>query len=293
MRLAVLGSSVSWYVSDLRRAAGERHSVVCLPFSALSARLGTGLSPSFPCSEHRLETWDAVLVRSMPPGSLEQVVFRMDVLARLEQCGIPVINPPRALEAAIDKYLASAKLLAAGLRTPATIVCQSWEDAMAGYAQLGGDVVVKPLFGGEGRGILRVEDPALAQRVFKSLVQTGAVLYLQQFIPHAGFDIRLLVIGQRVLSVRRIHPTDWRTNVSLGARAEAFDADLRLRGIALRAAGALQAPLAGVDILPGRDGQHYLLEVNAVPGWRATAAALGVDVAALVWEYLEHAAGVA
>jgi len=50
---------------------------------------------------------DALLVRSMPPGSLEQVVFRMDALARVEQQGTPVLNPPRALEIAIDKYLAT------------------------------------------------------------------------------------------------------------------------------------------------------------------------------------------
>ncbi len=293
MRLAVLGSSGSWYVGDLRRAAGERHEVVPLPFSALTARLGTGNPPTFACDGHRLDTFDAVLVRSMPPGTLEQVVFRMDVLARLGQCGVPVINPPRALEAAVDKYLASAKLLAAGLRTPATIVCQSWEEAMAGYVHLGGDVVVKPLFGGEGRGIMRVEDPALAQRVFKTLVQTGAVLYLQRFIPHPGYDIRLLVIGQQVLSIRRVHPTDWRTNVRLGARAESFDADSDLKQMALSAAAALNASLVGVDILPGDDGDYYVLEVNAVPGWQATAAALQVDVAALVWDYLQRAAGCA
>ena len=55
----------------------------------------------------------------MPPGSLEQVVFRMDVLGRLEAAGKVVINPPRAIEAAVDKYLASAKLAAAGLRIAA------------------------------------------------------------------------------------------------------------------------------------------------------------------------------
>ena len=60
---------------------------------------------------------------------------------------------------------------------------------MAAFERLGGDVVLKPLFGSEGRGITRLQDEALALRAFKMLEQLGAVLYLQEFIAHEGFDI--------------------------------------------------------------------------------------------------------
>src|SRR5205085_5226766 len=105
-----------------------------------------------------LSGYDAVIVRTMPPGSLEQVVFRMDLLHRLEASGRRVLNPPRALEVCVDKYLASARLDAAGLPTPPTIVCQDAEAAVAAFQELGGDVVVKPLFGSEGKGMVRVND---------------------------------------------------------------------------------------------------------------------------------------
>ena len=95
----------------------------------------------------------------MPPGSLEQVVFRMDVLNRLQARGVTVLNSPRALEMCVDKYLASACLETAGLPVPPTIVCQDAETALEAFEQLGGDVVVKPLFGSEGRGMVRVSDP--------------------------------------------------------------------------------------------------------------------------------------
>jgi ribosomal protein S6--L-glutamate ligase len=36
---------------------------------------------------------------------------------------------------------------------------------------------------------------------------------------------------------------------------------------------------AGVDLLPGPQGEWYVIEVNAVPGWRALAPVTGVDVA--------------
>jgi ribosomal protein S6--L-glutamate ligase len=222
----------------------------------------------------------------MPPGSLEQVVFRMDCLARYEAAGGVVINPPRAIEAAVDKFLTSAKLQAAGLVTPRTIVCQTADDAMAAFEQLGGDIVLKPIFGSEGRGITRLNDEALALRAFKMLAQLGAVLYLQEFIEHEGCDLRLLLIGERVLAMRRRNPLDWRTNISRGAKAEAFAPDDSLIELARRAAAAVGAPLAGVDLLPGRDGLLYAIEVNAVPGWKGLAKALGVDVARLVLEFV-------
>jgi len=286
MRVAFLGSPDSWYLNDLRRAAADRHEIVPLAFGEMNSTLGRSgaVLSSGPC---RMSDVDAVLVRTMPPGSLEQVVFRMDALAQLEAAGKLVVNPARAIEAAVDKYLASAKLAAAGLTIPRTIVCQTTDDAMAGFAELGGDVVLKPLFGAEGRGITRLNDEALALRAFKMLEQLGAVLYLQEFVEHEGCDLRLLVIGPRVLGMRRCNPLDWRTNVSRGAKAEPLEVTPLLAELAHQAAKAVGAPLAGVDLLPARNGELYAIEVNAVPGWKALARALNVDVAHLVLEYLE------
>ena len=285
MRFAVLAAIDSWYLHDLARAARGEHEIVQVPFSEIAARIHDG-NLQIRSAEHDLSQFDAVLVRTMPPGSLEQVVFRMDCLGRLEAQGVVVLNPARAIEAAVDKFLTSARLQAAGLVTPRTIVCQTPDEALAAFAELGGDVVVKPLFGSEGRGITRLNDEALALRAFKMLAQLGAVLYVQEFIAHEGCDLRLLLIGERVLAMRRRNPLDWRTNVSRGASAEPFEPTAELVDIARRAAQAVQAPIAGVDILPGRDGRLYTLEVNAVPGWKALGRALGIDVARLVLEYV-------
>ena len=286
MHVAVLSSPESWYFSDLCRAAGTRRQVTPISFRQLTSRLDQS-GCSFASGETDLRRPDCILVRAMPPGSLEQVVFRMDVLGRLEAAGTLVINPPRALEAAVDKYLASARLAAEGLTVPETVVCQTVEDAMAGFGALGGDVVLKPLFGSEGRGITRLTDEAIALRAFKTLAQLGAVIYLQRFVDHQGWDLRLLVIGDLVLGMRRHNPEDWRTNVARGATAEPFDPPDEMLAAARTAARAVGAPLAGVDLLPGRDGRLYTLEVNAVPGWKALAAARRVDVARHVLDYLE------
>jgi RimK family alpha-L-glutamate ligase len=215
--------------------------------------------------------------------------LRMDVLHRLQAAGKRVLNPPLALEICIDKYLATARLEAAGLHVPATIVCQDADTAQAAFAALGGDVVVKPLFGSEGRGMVRVSDPELAWRTFRAVERAQAVVYLQQFIHHPGWDLRVFVIGNRVLTaMRRYARQGWRTNVAQGGRGEVVRIAPEEERLALAAARACGVPLAGVDLLPGPQGELYVLEVNAVPGWRALAPVTGVDIATEIVHYLAH-----
>jgi ribosomal protein S6--L-glutamate ligase len=298
MQWMVLGSAQSWYVADLRRAAASAHTIHTAGFMDLSCEVGreprgesgpeTGLGHlRLSAAGRDLSQFDGVLVRTMPPATLEQVVFRMDLLGQIGRRGTLVMNPARAIETAVDKLLTSCRVQEAGLPTPRTVCCQTRDEALAAYDRLGGDVVVKPLFGGEGRGLMRVSDPALMTRAAGTLAQLGSVFYLQRFIQHEGFDLRAFVLGDRVLSMRRRHPHDWRTNISRGARGEAVELEPALQDMARHAAQAVGAPMAGVDLLPGRDGKLYVLEVNAVPGWKALAEVLRVDVAALVLEFLE------
>lgn len=285
MRLAILSFGVGWHVRDLMRAAKEQgHDADVLDFRRVWAEVSSEMIPGTqgpPAGS--LSGYDAVIVRTMPPGSLEQVVFRMDVLHRFEAQGKRVLNPPLALETCIDKYLASARLAAAGLAVPPTRVCQDAEAAMEGFTSLGGDVVVKPLFGSEGRGMVRVGEPDLAWRTFRTLERIGAVLYLQKFIRHPGWDVRGFAIGGKVVAAMRRYAKDgWRTNVAQGGKAEAASLTSQEEALVLDAARAVGAPVAGVDLLPRPEGGWYVLEVNAVPGWRALSPVTGSDIAAAV-----------
>jgi RimK family alpha-L-glutamate ligase len=279
-RWAILSAGTGWHVHDLLRAAKELgHKADAVDFRKVCAGI------SAPADS--LANYDGVLVRTMPPGSLEHVVFRMDVLLALEARGVPVLNPPRAVETCVDKYLAGVKLQAAGLRVPPTIVCQHADAALEAFTALGGDVVVKPLFGSEGRGMVRVSDPDMAWRTFRTLERTQAVLYLQQFIHHPGWDLRVFVLGGRVLAtMRRRANGSWRTNVAQGGTAEPTKVEDTQAELALRAADAVGAPMAGVDLLQGPSGEWYVIEVNAVPGWRALAPVTGIDIAAAIVQFL-------
>ena len=286
VRVAALVSGLGWHVEDLVRAArvvGVGFEPV--PFPAVVGRVGQGGSGRVMAGGVALDGVDGVLVRMMPPGSLEQVVYRMDALHRVEAAGVPVVNPPRAVEAAVDKYLALARVEAAGLAVPPTWVGESAREALAAVHELGGDVVVKPLFGSEGRGLVRVGEPELAWRICHALEQVRAVIYVQRYLRNPGHDVRAFVLDGRVLgAIRRHAPAgDWRANVAVGGRAEAIGLEPELEEMAVRAARAVGAVAAGVDLLQDLDGWRWVvLEVNAVPGWRALAAATGVDVAAAI-----------
>ena len=298
MRIGVLGNEGSWYYRDLARAAAEQgHGIDRLDFSRMTARVnadgGESTAGQASSGTRRLshinvshdlkclaEKYEAVIVRTMPPGSLEQVVYRMDALSVLESAGVRVINPPKAIECAVDKFLTTHRLAAAGLQVPATVVCEDADSAMEAFSQLGGDVVVKPVFGSEGRGIVRASDPDLAWRTFRTLERLNAVLYLQQFIDHSGWDVRVMVLNGTILGgMKRISGQDFRTNVSRQASIEPHQPTDQEQSWALVAANAVGAWFAGVDLLYNRAGLGYVIEVNAVPGWRAFARATGKDIA--------------
>lgn len=287
-RIGVLGNSDSWYLADLIRAAGPRDvEIFPLDFERLGGTLGRACSTrAVFAGDVSLEDLDALIVRSMPPGSLEQIILRMDLLQAVERSGIPLINPPRAMELAIDKYLCLARLAAAGVLVPETIVCQTWQDGVAAYEQLGPHTVVKPLFGSEGRGIMRVDDPELAHRVFKTLQRSGSVIYVQKFIDHPGHDLRVLLLGEKLWGMRRSSDSDWRTNLSRGGTATLAEVPAELAEIVRRIGTTWELPFAGFDFLPDRDGNCYLLEVNGVPGWRGLAGAHGVDIAGELLDYV-------
>ena len=269
MRIALLAGGDGWHVRDLQRAAVQLgHEAVAVDFRRVTRRRrAPAASP--------LAGFDAVIVRTMPPGSLEQVVFRMDVLHRLQARGVPRPQPAAAagnLRRQVPGHAPGSR--PPGCAVPPTVVCQHADAALEAFTPLGGDVVVKPLFGSEGRGMVRVTDPELAWRTFRTLERTQSVLYLQQFVRHPGWDLRVFVLGGRVLAAMRRHATRRLADQRRPGRQRPSRS---VRAPPRRTAGPARRPRpsarrsAGVDLLPGPDGEWYVLEVNAVPGWRALA----------------------
>ena len=99
---------------------------------------------------------NALIIRPIGRGSLEEIIYRMDVLHRLERLGMTIVNPPLSIERSVDKYHTLALFEEHGLPVPQTIATENLEEAKQGFHDLGGDVVIKPLFGSRGIGSTRV-----------------------------------------------------------------------------------------------------------------------------------------
>ncbi|HEY2897599.1 MAG TPA: RimK family alpha-L-glutamate ligase [Gemmatimonadaceae bacterium] len=288
MKIAVLSTRRGWHTDELQHAIVERgHHPFLLPYESLVARLGARASdaPQLGASAPDLFDCDAVIARIIPNGSLEQIIYRVDALHWLEDAGVLVVNPARAIERTVDKFYTSALLERAGLATPQTVVCERVEDAAAAF-QMMGDVIVKPLFGSMGLGMVRVSDEETAWRVFRALEAIRGVYYLQRAVPHEGKDIRAFIIGDRVVAAIERRSPGWRTNISRGGEATEVELPAAWSEMALRAAQAVGATYAGVDLLPAQDGTVYVLEVNGIPGWRGLQEATSVNVAGALIDHV-------
>ena len=213
-----------------------------------------------------LKELSALIVRPVGRGSLEEILFRMDLLYRLERFGMLVVNPAHSIERAVDKFYALALLEEKGLPVPRTVVTESRGAALRAFHELGGDVVVKPLTGSRGIGSTRVSDPDVADRVFRAISFNHSVIYLQEFVSHGFSDIRAFVLSDRVLvSMRRV-AEGWKTNVSRGAKPVAVKLDEELEELAVKTSETVGCIVSGVDILESKEGPK-VIEVNSQPGW--------------------------
>ncbi len=231
---------------------------------------------------------EGVFVRGVPGGTLEQVVLYLNILHGLQKLGTCVYNDGRAIERSVDKGMTSFLLRHAGIPTPATWVLEGGEvlrSLLLRELGDGGELVLKPLFGSQGKGLLRINDAC----DLPAAEYCNGVYYLQRFIdtgdtPH---DWRVFVIaGEARVSMRR-SGDGWISNIAQGARSHSSRLEPELQELAERSAEALQMNYAGVDILRDRRGNAYVIEVNSIPAWKGLQQVSPIDVAAaLVHDFL-------
>ena len=227
----------------------------------------------------------ALLVRPIGRGSLDEVIFQMDVLHKLWRVGLPVINQPSAIEKAVDKYYALALLEESGIPIPRTVVTESVSDALKAFKAFGGEAIVKPVFGSRGIGAARISDIDVAERVFRTLRFYRHVIYVQEFVPHGKRDIRTFVIAGKVVASMYRVSNSWKTNVSQGATSVRANLAEQTEKLACDAAKVIGCEIAGVDIMESEEGL-VVNEVNSQPGWRGLQSTTKVSIAEQITEYV-------
>jgi RimK family alpha-L-glutamate ligase len=273
----------AWSSTQVRESLTKRGiPYVCFTFPRLIAQLGG--KPYFKAKDLNLQDvdllqdLDALLIRPIGRGSLEELVFRMDMLYKLEREGFYLINPAEAIEHCVDKYDILSILEDNGVPVPRTFATESANWALEAFNELGGDVVIKPVFGSRGIGATRVNDPEVALTVFKAITFQHGVIYLQEFVEHGTSDIRVFVVGDHVVAAMRREADGWKTNYSQGARPVPITLSKEFEDMAVRAAQSVGAKVSGVDILEGPDGPK-ICDVNSQPGWKGLQMVTKVNIA--------------
>lgn len=284
-KIAIFTDDPGWHGKQLKLAFANR-GYESYPVSLTEAKIQleeSGLTVQIPKFEQKLP--NAVFVRGVPGGSLEEVVFYLDILHALKLLNIPVYNDAYAIERSVDKGMTSFLLKNAGLPTPPTWVLRNREHALEiAEAQLkqGYQLISKPLFGSQGEGIRRIEK----MTDLFWLTSRHGIYYLQRFVQCKGegyVDKRVFVINGKVIAAMRRHGgKSWLNNVARGARCEAIEADKTLAQLAIKAATVLKMDYAGVDIIKDREGNYSIIEVNSIPAWKGLESVCNVTVA----EYL-------
>jgi RimK family alpha-L-glutamate ligase len=266
-KIGILSSQRGYHVQDLETALRSRG---CEPVFLSIARLAgwIGGKPAIQVRGESVEACRALIVRTIPTGSLEQIIFRMDALHRVAKLGVRVINSAVAIERTVDKYYTSFLLSDAGIPTPRTLVTEDFETAMNACREMR-DVVIKPLFGSEGKGMVRAADEETAYRVLRAWELHRYIYYIQEYLPHFQQDIRAFVVGDEVVAAMRRKGAGWKTNCSQGATVEPMELSPELKSLALQTTRLLNLDYAGVDIMPAENGKYYVLEINSIPGWRS------------------------
>lgn len=278
MRIALITDDPGWHGARLRDAFVARACEVQV-VSLCDCAIDLVNSPQglhMPGFEERLP--DGVFVRGVPGGTLEQVVLYLDFLHALKALGIPVYNDGRAIERSVDKGMTSLLLQHAGILVPPTWVVSSEERGQRIWAReraAGHRLVVKPLFGSQGQGLVRLsQDDALP-----ALADYQGVYYLQRFIEDQHFDWRVFIINGRVVAGMQRHGKCWINNVAQGASCIAAPKDRELETLAETVTQVLDMDYAGVDLMRDADGNFQVIEANSIPAWKGLQTACDVDIA--------------
>jgi tetrahydromethanopterin:alpha-L-glutamate ligase len=265
--ILVVSDQRDWHARQMEAAftaAGARVQRIDLADCGFDTCSPSGLS--LPVLGSRLP--DAVHVRTLSAGSFEAITKRLGVLHALTELGVVVWNDARAIERCVDKSMTSFLLARAGVPTPPTWTMESAEAArvLVEREVASGPLVLKPLFGAQGKGLRLIRRP----EDLPGPEEIAGVYYLQQFQSNGAedfTDFRLFALRGRVIATMMRRASTWITNVKQGGQPFAVASDAKMERLAIAAAEAVGAAIAGVDVLVGADGAPTVLEVNSMPAW--------------------------
>lgn len=294
-QVLILTESVDWHTQQLQGALSNLgRSVHCCSLKECYFDTSAPYGLRLPGFEEQLPL--GVLVRGISKGTFEQVTLRLGILHALQEWGVLVYNSANSIERTVDKSMTTFLLKKAGIPTPDTWVSESFPrtcQQLQILASLGNKGVLKPLFGAQGRGLLRLET---GKDEFDREYYQG-VYYLQKFISTwqsescTYCDWRILVVGRQAVAAMLRRHEHWVTNCAQGASCEPVNLEPACMQLAEAAAQSVGVEYGGVDIVRDQIGQYWVVEVNSIPAWRGLQSVCTIDLAAYIAQHFVNCLG--
>ena len=280
MRVGLAADNGKWHKGRLRRAL-QACGVEPVLFSLDDVAVVTGSGEPLCVPGFEAGLPDGVLLRTIAGGTFEATTMRLGVLHALVGAGVTIWNAPGAIERSVDKAATSLLIARAGLPTPDTFVVSKREAAagiVAREARPGRPLVLKPLFGSQGEGLMLIERP----EDLPSEEAVARVYYLQRYVPRRDGlwrDYRVFVCQGRAIAGMIREGDGWITNVHRGGRPFAWDMPRPAAELAEAAAAAIGVDYSGIDLVEDGEGGFLILEVNSMPAWSGLQKVTEIDIA--------------
>lgn len=200
---------------------------------------------------------------------------------------------PYAVIASRNKFLTLLALKQAGIPVPETYLSASRQTVENLLDEMSYPVVMKLLYGSLGKGVMFADSKQSAKSFMDTLERFKEPIFLEEYVPNPGEDLRVFVLGSEVLgAMRRIAEKDeLRTNIGIGGTGKPAKIDDKIRDIAIKAADVLGTKITGIDIIKGPAGP-VVIEANVNVHFEGITKTLGINVAREIVEFVRTEASI-
>lgn len=235
-----------------------------------------------------------VLDYDMKPIQVDGIVAWMaspksyfELYKAFSYANIPCINSASSVRNSRNKLLTNLILNKNKLPQPKTIFMSKL--LKIPKISLQTPIVFKKKNGGRGIGARKFNNLNEMNDFLEKNLQNRDI-YLQEYIKNHGWDLRVIVIGNKVIGgIKKIAKAgEWRTHVAHGGRAEPCQLNDTVISMSLEATKALGLEFAGLDIMQDLHGNYSILEVNCLPGTSIFYEVTRIDITYEILKYLKQ-----
>ena len=234
--------------------------------------------------ERSLQGYDVIVERCI---NHSRALYALRVLA---DWGVPTVNRYEVADVCGNKLMTSSALERAGVPQPRVRIAFTPESAITAMEEMGYPVILKPGVGSWGRLLSKINDREAAETVLEHKQLLGSyhhsIFYIQEFINKPQRDIRAFVIDGKTIAAIYRNSKHWITNTARGGTTENCEVTGELNDICVRAADAVGGGVVAIDVLEDPERGLLINEVNYTMEFRNSIEPTGVDIPALVVDYV-------